>query len=1258
MEASTESIPTMNDETHVVKQEAVQPLAASADTHNEEAVEEDTEQIEHEDDATAAAADDEEAENEDEEENYAAEYRSLLFRVAEMESQEEQRMRQRGVTLRMAQREAKLMSRVVRQQQVFLAAQATQKKAISAPQPAAAPGSDIPHALTSSDAVARHVMGDAQLTSLAYQAERTQQHRRQLVDAASQLLSYTQTLERDQADDAQLCERAEEVLATMCDEKGGDVFRFFSSSPSEAGDPLMQSPLSPPSSSSRADTWQKHSGSLVALGGTLAKVHTMFQDDASRANMAVVAAHLSHLGRQSQSLLQQLQRLTAQEAALESALQCSRSATVEWGVYAAHVQQAREMKDLHSTVTVAEMRAMAVRKLLLRRRQELQSALTVTLLRMTERSAGTLGSASSPSTFRFTSPAAEVAVERVKAVADDCAQRESLRDRLWHELLFLKKCARRELGAAWVAQVESAALCRSAAAAGADSADVRRLAALVTENLRRSTYDGIARVLHMAAQPPPAATSFVGDGETVDSSVSNEAGASEVTSPVSPLASLPPRVRVLALVEGVQTRVNAIASLLMDNATHWQRIVDARVEAEWVSGPHDETWTRVADALLQRCSSATTPATGASTESGEDDSAYRSLLLDLEQQLLETMRTAEATLTTAVNAALAELHTRCMKPLTHLQQEVLLLVRLLQLADEAVADANAECHHEGDAGDQQSTATTTAALENVVRRLQEMVSAPTQDETAAATTAATADAIDALLSTTAQSSSPSALPSLRLPRCPYDTEELQSAVRTVSAAWQEALQADVTQLRSGVTAKQANLDLYAPYSMAEVPALLEKTRVAVGGLKEQLAALTTQNGHAALLSSQLREQRQVLAQRVGPERAAVTAAMQAARERHAAVHAEVMFLRAAAAVMLDETSARHAVLAAEAAEWAVATAGAEDCVMAVLEATTAAAVVIKTEPSALKTPAEERQEEAAALKAEAEGEEEEAEGEYDNEGGDTDDDVKREEGGDAVATEEGSSNYSEHASATFHSAQDEEEEEEGEGEPHQPEEEQQNDQDEEQQQWAEGAEEDAGPSGEEWQVNEDAPLTDDASQQRESQETAEEGSNGAASTLNIHKVTSDCSPEGQEEKNESPDSDDGDVPQSQQHQDEEEEEGEGEEETVAEDALREGEEDEESLANEDVADTATEKENEEQVPAASLVPSPLPKQDEEASLRSEEDGSRGILGDSFGILGAGGVQTHPMPVLPPPPPPPPAASNSGVLGDNNPFYSGFGFGEE
>lgn len=933
----------------------------------EQAAEADNEEEENGDDDDGADGDDDEG--------YAAEYRSLLFRVADLASQETQRARKQLFTLRMARREAQLLSRVVQQQQVYLATRASQKAstavatatANSCDRTAALAEGAAPSAepLTSSEAVAQVIMlGDARLSCMAYRAECAQQQWGQLVEAAAQLTTFARVTRHDNAYGATLRAKADEVAARLCDEAGVDFNSVTGNSGSAnttnsttVVDERDEGFALPPSSAT--DAWLKHSSSLTTIGGTLAKVHTLFRDAACRASMAIVATHLTQLGRQSQQLLGELQLLMQHEAHMEAAFQRSCPYSMEWGLYAAHAQQAHEMADIYSPVTVAEMRAMALRKLLLRRRQELQNALTVVLLHDAEHSLHSSAGVSwaNKSSLTVSSPAAEVTPEKLKAASDDCARWESLRDRLWRELLFLKKCARREFGVAWMAQLEAAAVSATAtdaAAASVPSDDVRRLAATLRDNLRASTYDSVARVVQLAEQPVPAVRSSGGaedsfgrhdrDNEEKEERTSGdqaqmpELSRSSPQSPLSPTAALPPRVRALALLESVQTRVHSLTSLLLENAKHRQRVADVAVEVECGSSPRDEAWSRTAELLLRRCD---TNAAGEQTDSsshgleeavakdsGKEDSSSSgtnwqlSSLLEMEQQLLDVLNTSESRVLADLNSALAGLHARCTAPLQRVKRDVVLLVRLLQLCDETLFETDSNTLPQGSALCEADGTRSTPALESAVQLLSVAAGvSPSPSSSTSFREDKSPDALEALFlrlgsDAPAAASAGGLSCTVCLPQLPRDVCALQAAMAAVSTEWQQALRADTAALRSSVTAKQTDLEQYAQYSMADVPALLEAARGEVKALKAQLAGHAAQSARAAALLSQVETLREQIAQRTGSARNALVTAVQEARKEEAVLQAEVALLRARKAISEEEKRQREATCAAESAEWA------------------------------------------------------------------------------------------------------------------------------------------------------------------------------------------------------------------------------------------------------------------------------------------------------------------------------------------------------
>jgi hypothetical protein len=1193
----------------------------------------------------------------DDEEGYAAEYRSLLFRVADMETQEEQRARRNSFALRMAQREAQLMSRVVRQQQVFLASRAstsaspptttTTTTKSSMEKAEAQLGDTSCELLTSSGAIAQTMQEDARLLCLAYRAELARQRRRQVTEATAHLTAHTHAVQQDMQFIVQLREVTGEVEARLAAETGVE-FSFMTSTAAENNEEgtAQLLPLSP----AAADTWQRHNASLCTLGGTLAKVHTLFHDADCRTNMAVVASHLTQLGRQMQQLLGEIQILTAREAQLEAALRRSRGYTVEWSVYAAHAQQAREMRDICSAATVAEMRAMAVRKLLLRRRQELQNALTVTLLREAERSVtlqtppcGAL-SITAPA-ISFSSPAADVTAEQLKASADECARREAVRDRLWRELLFLKRCARRELGVAWVARLEAAAV-RNASVVGegegrgrsSDGDDARRLSEVLTDKLRASTYDGVARVLRIAAAQPPqtsTSTEAADDGDHLclgDEKVANVGDDSQAVvspsstphSPRSPTASYPPRVRVLALLESVQTRANSLTSLLLENAKHWQRVLDVRTEVECGcggGGSRDEAWSRTAEVLLRRCSSS--GGDNISAEDAESNEAHpSSFLLEIEQDILNTFSCAESQILADMNAAFAQVHRQCTTPLQHTQREVAVLVRLLQLSDEALLPASDDSVTPS-VGCAKGTR-TTPALENAMQllaaesdaRVSCGSSSPEKDPLDTFADLLTlahhhknSDARFSLADTTAR-------PCICLPQIPQHVDTLQSAMAAVSDEYHEALRTDTAALRSAVTAKQASLEQYAQYSMADVPALLEKARAEVKKLKGQLTSCTAHSSRAAALAAEAAEQRHLLAQRTGSERRALETAVQTAEEEQAALEAEVQLLRACHAVVEAEWSGRRSTVEAESAEWTSLIRSVDDVFVKTLES-----VTVKHERDGMSPPPPAAADTHAGL----------LDASYDER-------LKTEEA-------DGSAGLGETVAGGGYDEVEAEEEEE-------------NVRDGVSDAFLDAPIDDSGrEAGADHTV---APVDEEPQLSREPATAEEEAADSFAGAR--HSTVASNVDVAADEENRF----DNVSSNAALHGDEDEEEVAQEDVGEAGDTFQEnnGDEDEEgstSVSAPPAAAAAMQDEEEQQqhnsaVPPTvklSNQPEVTPDEEEEAVLQREEknEGRSSVLGDSVGVLGVDAASSVPPPqVLPTPP----VSSTSAVL-DDNPFYSGFGF---
>lgn len=893
---------------------AAEVQLAAPEAGNEEAVDE----ADDEDDSNSGDGDDG---------AYAAEYRSLLFRVAEMEAQEQQRARQGGFALRMAQRETKLMTEVAAQQQAYLASQTWSASCLHASGRAKAPANASAEsekqvtissagAWPSAEDVTADAATDARLACLAHRMEHAQLQYRRCTEAAGLLRSHARWMRAEAERQERWTAETEELLCRLHEDAGlADAVSTAAAGQRQEGpdrarpldaSPLVASPLN--------DTWQRQTSGLTTLGGTLAKVHTLFRDPECRTSMSVVATALTEVGRRCQCLLQELQALTEAALQTEADLQQRRVHALEWSLFAANAQQALELRDLYSPVTLAEMRAMGLRKILLRRRQELQTALTLVVLRNAEkavtgadRAAAASCSALVPqSSCIFSSPPHEVTPEKMKAVADTCARHEGLRDRLLRELLYLKKCARRVLGAAWVSQTETTAIASLAATADTRR-DSRMLEAVLLDNLRRASYNGLARLIaFVAATPKPpderddAVKGDISDPhEDVDDEgkVQNEGdGLAPLprfhsSAPAAPLAT---RVQVLATLEAVQTRANSLLSLLAENAKHWQRTQDVVADAEVCAHSSDDAWCRTAELLLRRCMDADA-AEPLSSDTHSDDAALQNprtapLLLQ-EQQLLDSLHTSQATIVEAINAALAQVHHSCTGPLEREKRDVALLIRLLQLSDEA-----------GESERQRSDAcradilvtSTTPALE----RAMQLLTCAEDDERKS-----DAAGKDLLLS------------QVRVPQLPLRVDAVQGTISALSANWKDRLVAETAETRAKFTETQVRLDQYAQYSMAEVPSLLEKALAEAKALQERATECAARSSSAASLAARIQQQRKLLTDTTTTERYALSAAMQEARLEVEALQAQVAQLQKQTNLSATESLHRCELGEAEAVAW-------------------------------------------------------------------------------------------------------------------------------------------------------------------------------------------------------------------------------------------------------------------------------------------------------------------------------------------------------
>ncbi|KAG5490350.1 hypothetical protein JKF63_00470 [Porcisia hertigi] len=893
-----------------------------------------------------AAADDDDDEDEDdvdsnnidgEDSAYTAEYRSLLLRVAELEAQEQQRLHQSGFALRMAQREAKLMSEVAGHQAAYLTSDATRASRLHAVGDAkdltnAHDESQAPittckaGARPSAEDVSAAVAKDARLACLVHLMEHAQVQYRHCTEAVALLRSHAGTLRVNAERQERLKVETEKLLCHLHKDAGIDDWVSISAAvePKEERDPAH---LSTPSSTLPLpfDLWHRQTSDLTTLGGTLAKVHTLFSDPECRTHMSIIATALTEVGRRCQCRLQELQTLTAAELQIEADLRQRRAHALEWSLYAAHAQQAREMQDLFSPVTLAEMRTMGLRRVLLRRRQELQNALTLVVLHHAGREGrssddASLVAASSSSPVRqqlpipFSQPHA-VTLENMKTVSETCARREGLRDRLLRELLYLKKCARRDLGAAWVSRAEAAALASLTAPTDAKG-DTRTLEAVLEENLRRESYDSLARLVSFVASTPKLkgeqgdcdrcdisdVDEDLGDRDTVpdESAGLTSSPHSQSLPPATPLST---RVQVFSLLEALQTRANSIVSLLAENAKHWQRTQDILVEAELCASSSEDGWCRAAELLLGHCTHADTaevlPSDTHGTEAGVHITRTSPLLLE-EQKLLDSLHTTQTAIVEAMNAAIAQIHDQYTSPLECEKQAVALLIRILQLSDETgVSERQRGVTRSADL----LGARTTPALESAMQLLG-CTEASAQESDGASPFVTTSGMGEELR-----------VSQVRLPQLPLRVDAVQDTMSALSAEWKNSLAAETTEFRTAVTQAQAKLDHYAQYSMAEVPSLLEKAHAEAKALRERAADCIARNSRAASLAAELEDQRTLLAKCTTTARYELTAAVKQAQQEVAALKTQVAQLQALKELSSTESLHRHEVLEAEATGW-------------------------------------------------------------------------------------------------------------------------------------------------------------------------------------------------------------------------------------------------------------------------------------------------------------------------------------------------------
>ncbi|KAK7200279.1 hypothetical protein NESM_000080400 [Novymonas esmeraldas] len=852
--------------------------------------------------ATVKAAQDGECDNEEvDEDDGAAEFRSLLSRVAEMEAEEQRQARQSRAALRTAQRETRLMEDVAAQQQAYLAAHISRVSRRRAADDAATP--------SVAGSAASAIATDARLACLAHQMEHVQQHHRRCTAAVGLLRAHARTARADEERQETLRGHTEHVLSRLYEEAGlldaaelglrDDTPQRLEGAP-RASATTASAPLN--------DLWMKQTTGLTTLGGTLAKVHTLFRDGDCRTHMSAVATALTEVGRQCQELIHEVQVLTETELQMEADLRERRTPALEWGLFAAHAQQAREMEDLYSSVTVAEMRAMALRKILLRRRQEVQGALALALLHDAETTAkdghpptSSVATDVAPPSCTLSSPPHEVTPEAWRAVMDTCARREGLRDRLWRELLYLKKCARRDLGTAWVSQAEARALA-SLATSVERGEDALVFAAVLEDGLRRCSYDGLARIVTLAATATAPTQQLRGE----DSSGGESEHGSGSASPLHTAAAPVSLVAALSSLETVRTCASTLASQLAENARHWTLTQDAVTETGLCAiDPSNDDWCRTAELLLVLCTDSSTaklPQRSVDAPGTNAAPARSSGLVELEQVLLDRLHAAHSAAVDAMNAELARLHHCSTAPLAHAKREAALLLRLLQLCDEAAAPATpaAGVH----------ATLTTPSFESAVRLLE--AAADPQLGHCAAPSAAMWGAEGGHSPT-----------HVSVPQLPRRVDEVHSAVcaRAAAAAaattttWREDVAAETATARAYVSSTLAALEQYAQYSMAEVPSLLEEAQAGVKALQERVSECAARDSRAAALAVQAQQQRELLASTTTTERLALTSAVSDARLEVAALRAEVAQLQAQRVQLQSEATSRCELDAAQVEAW-------------------------------------------------------------------------------------------------------------------------------------------------------------------------------------------------------------------------------------------------------------------------------------------------------------------------------------------------------
>lgn len=821
--------------------------------------------------ALAEEEDKRESDGEEEEvDDVAHEFMTLQLRVAELEAQESQLMQKKQLTLRMARREGPILQRFIELQQKWKQ-EASQvdvfngnpvATAAAASSSGAVPGAE-PEGLEEASIRAAE---DADPTIAVALVDLIEvQHLLKLITTRAERLRY-------KVASAEILAQAQQTLPDTLPQLAPPS----SSDGSDRTAGMAELPASTPSSPSFSDA-AKGTSDLTSIGNTIGKLLGFFKNPALQNQVGSIAAALSQLGHANETLVQKYAALVRKESDLTSQRQRLRTASVEWGIMAANLYAAETLQALAPADATRELCGIAQNKILHRNRAALLKGMAAVVLR------GLLadGHAASPPP-RSTDCSGQPEQNTAEAMQTQI-RLESLRDKLLRELAYLRRRARQE-GTQPTPSSDPATADQHGERAKAAPSPVCAAAeaALRTEVVQRLTELLTAALAAEQSVPesPEAVASATADNFEVRDG-EEEAQASRLR------AGLPSELRAMALWETIHTRGNSLAFLLIDLQKQWHRMMNLRWEAEAAAAEPLATQP-VVEALLIRCSikdgvfsSSTGNHDGVAARADIDAAATESPsnLLEVEQQILSILHLKQQQFLELGRQTLTRIHQNGIVALQQVKHRVVLLVRLLQLADEEAQKK-----------------------ETVMR------------------TSATSPLLEHRLGTLSAAETPSYFTSLQLaaPVLPPDLTDVQQQLSSLSTSKKQAVVAEAERRRKTVKETQQQLDRLAQHSTSEAAKLVELHQAALLQMTEELHQRSSRaTDAAATLQLRLNQTLARLESLRKEENPAVKARCTAMAEEVARLEIEIQRRRPWKLLRTAEVSARAELVEMENVEWAV-----------------------------------------------------------------------------------------------------------------------------------------------------------------------------------------------------------------------------------------------------------------------------------------------------------------------------------------------------